>query len=117
LRLAAAASTPDPATGSHPPCESAAGSQGGLMLGTSIPALMHFAKSHAMNPLAVGMIWTFAAAGKIFVYQSPVLIIGYSYGYFAARDLLRIGFWLTLAEGAILLVLVPYYWPWIGISF
>ncbi len=87
------------------------------MLGTSIPALMHFAKSHAMNPLAVGMIWTFAAAGKIFVYQSPVLIVGYSYGYFTARDLLRIGFWLTLAEGAILLVLVPYYWPWIGISY
>jgi len=86
------------------------------MLGTSMPALMNFARSEAMNPLALGMIWTFAAGGKIFTYQSAVMIAGYSYGYFGARDLLRIGLWLTLAEAVILLVLVPYYWPLIGIS-
>ena len=33
------------------------------------------------------MIWTFAAGGKLFAYQSGVLIVGYSYGYFEARDL------------------------------
>ena len=61
------------------------------MLGTSMPLVMEFAKSHDMDPLLYGMIWTFAAGGKLFAYQSGVLIVGYSYGYFAARDLVRMG--------------------------
>ncbi len=65
------------------------------MLGTSLPLLMTYAKTHGLNPLMLGMIWTFASAGKIFVYQSAVLIVGYSYGFFAARDLLRLGLLIT----------------------
>src|SRR5262249_48197511 len=61
------------------------------MLGTSMPLLMNFAKSHGLNPLTLGMIWVFGSGGKIFVYQSAVLIVGYSFGYFRAQDLLRIG--------------------------
>ncbi len=86
------------------------------MLGTSIPLLMNFAKSHGLNALQLGMIWTFAAGGKLFAYQSGVLIVGYSYGYFGARDLLRIGWWLTVVEFVLLLFLVTLYWPLIGIS-
>jgi sodium-dependent dicarboxylate transporter 2/3/5 len=85
------------------------------MLGTSMPMLMNFAKSHGFSPLQLGMIWSFAASGKIFVYQSGVLTVGYSYGYFQAKDLLRIGFYLTVIESIILLLLVPFYWPLIGI--
>ena len=40
------------------------------MLGTSMPLVMEFAKSHDINPLLLGMIWTFAAGGKLFAYQS-----------------------------------------------
>ncbi|TMJ23428.1 MAG: hypothetical protein E6G96_18615, partial [Alphaproteobacteria bacterium] len=85
------------------------------MLGTSIPLVMEFAKAQSMNPLQLGMIWTFAAGGKLFAYQSGVLIVGYSYGYFAARDLVRMGAWLTLVEFLVLLLLVPLYWPLIGL--
>lgn len=85
------------------------------MLGTSIPVLMNFATSHGLNALQVGMIWTFASGGKIFLYQSAVLIVGHSYGYFQGRDLLRIGTWLTIVEAIILILLVPFYWPLIGI--
>ena len=85
------------------------------MLGTSIPLVMEFAKSQGMNPLLLGMIWTFAAGGKLFAYQSGVLIVGYSYGYFAARDLVRMGAWLTVVEFVVLLLLVPFYWPLIGL--
>ena len=85
------------------------------MLGTSMPLLMNFAKTHGFNPLQLGMIWSFAASGKIFVYQSGTMIVGYSYGYFEARDLLKIGFWLTVIESIILMLLVPFYWPLIGI--
>jgi anion transporter len=86
------------------------------MLGTSIPPLMKFALAHGLNPLAMGMIWTFAAGGKLFVYQSAVMIVGYSYGCFSGRDVLRIGICLSAVESALLLVLVPFYWPLIGIG-
>ena len=86
------------------------------MLGTSIPLVMEFAKSHGLNPLQLGMIWTFAAGGKLFAYQSGVLIVGYSYGYFAASDLVRIGAWLTVVEFVVLLLLVQFYWPLIGLQ-
>ena len=84
-------------------------------LATSMPLLMNFAKAHNFNPLLLGMIWSFAAGGKIFVYQSAVMMVGYSYGYFEARDLLRIGFCLTVIESIILMLLVAFYWPVIGI--
>jgi di/tricarboxylate transporter len=85
------------------------------MLGTSMPLVMEFAKLHGMNPLMLGLLWTFSAGGKLFAYQSGVLVLGYSYGYFEARDLVRIGAWLTVLEFLILLLLVPFYWPLIGI--
>jgi solute carrier family 13 (sodium-dependent dicarboxylate transporter), member 2/3/5 len=85
------------------------------MLGTSIPLVMELAKAHAMSPMLLGMIWTFAAGGKLFAYQSGVLIVGYSYGYFDARDLVRIGWWLTVVEFLVLVLMVPFYWPLIGV--
>ena len=85
------------------------------MLGTSIPVLMNFAKSHGLDPLLIGMIWTFGAGGKLFAYQSGVLIVGMLYGYFGSRDLFRLGLLLTLVESVLLLALVLLYWPLIGI--
>jgi anion transporter len=85
------------------------------MLATSLPPLMNFAKSNGIHPLPLGLIWAFAAGGKIFVYQSGVMVAGYSYGYFEAKDLLRVGIWLTVVESLTLLVVVPFYWPLIGI--
>ncbi|OFV95798.1 MAG: hypothetical protein A3H28_01005 [Acidobacteria bacterium RIFCSPLOWO2_02_FULL_61_28] len=86
------------------------------MLGTSIPVLMQFAKTHGLDPLTLGMIWTFAAGGKIFVYQNAVMIIGYSYGYFSGRDMFKLGLLLTVVESLILLFLVPIYWPLLGLG-
>jgi solute carrier family 13 (sodium-dependent dicarboxylate transporter), member 2/3/5 len=85
------------------------------MLATSIPLVVEYAKVHGFNPLQLGLIWTFAAGGKLFAYQSGVLIVGYSYGYFEARDLIKIGAWLTLLEFLVLMLLVPFYWPLLGI--
>ena len=86
------------------------------MLGTSVPLLMQFAKTHGLDPLALGMIWTFAAGGKILVYQNAVLIVGYSFGYFTVKDMLKLGFYLSVIQSIILLFLVPIYWPLIGIG-
>ncbi len=85
------------------------------MLSTSLPMVVRFAQTHGYNPVAFALVWNFASGGKLFVYQSSVLILGYSYGYFEGKDLLRVGIWLTILEGLLLLVLVPLYWPHIGI--
>jgi hypothetical protein len=69
-----------------------------------------------LNPLTLGMIWTFAMGGKIFVYQAAVLIVGHSYGFFEGRDLFRIGLSLTVVQALILMVSVPFYWPLIGLG-
>src|SRR3989442_1272925 len=85
------------------------------MLATSLPLLLNFAKTHGLPAQQLGMIWSFAAGPKIFVYQSAVMVVGYSYGYFEAKDLLRIGFLLTILQAILFLILVPFYWPLIGI--
>lgn len=85
------------------------------MLATSLPMLMNHANATGLDPYAIGMVWTFAAGGKIFLYQSAVLVVGYSYGYFTTKDLLKVGAVLTIAESIILYLLVPFYWPLIGI--
>ncbi|MEQ1885505.1 MAG: SLC13 family permease [Bryobacteraceae bacterium] len=86
------------------------------MLGTSVPVLMNFALAHNLDPLALGMIWTFACSGKIFMYQSAVLMVGYSFGYFNAKDLFRLGFCMSIVDSVLLLLVVPFYWPLIGIG-
>jgi hypothetical protein len=60
-------------------------------------------------------MWSFAGGGKLFVYQNSILMLGYAYGYFQGRDLLKVGGILTLVEGLFLLLVVPLYWPLIGV--
>jgi sodium-dependent dicarboxylate transporter 2/3/5 len=85
------------------------------MLGMSVPPLMQFAIAHHLDPLKVGMIWTYAIGGKIFIFQAAVLIVGYSYGFFDGWDIFRVGLALTVVQAVILLFLVPFYWPLIGL--
>jgi len=86
------------------------------MLSTSLPILMTYAREHGINPLALGMIWTFGAGPKVFIYESAVLVVGYSYGYFSNRDMLKVGAILSVVTAFVLLLLVPLYWPLIGIG-
>ena len=86
------------------------------MVSITMPALMEFASNNGLNPLAVGMLWTFAVGGQLFIYQSLVLIAGYSFGCFNARDVFRLGAFFLIAENLMLLILVPFYWPLIGIG-
>jgi anion transporter len=85
------------------------------MLATSVPPLMSFAKVNGIHAVPLGLVWAFAAGGKIFVYQSGVMVTGYSYGYFEMKDMLRIGICLSVFESLVLLLLVPFYWPLLGI--
>jgi sodium-dependent dicarboxylate transporter 2/3/5 len=85
------------------------------MLATSLPPLMNFAHTNGLSTLPLGLVWIFASGGKIFVYQSGPMVTGYAYGYFEPKDLIKIGFCLSVVESLILLLVVPFYWPHIGI--
>jgi len=87
------------------------------MLGTSMPGLMTYAAAHHLNALALGMVWTFSSGATIFAYQNAVLIVGYSYGCFTAKDLLRLGLCLCILNSMLLPIVVPFYWPLIGIHY
>jgi di/tricarboxylate transporter len=87
------------------------------MLVTSMPILMDFSKAHHLNPAWIGMVWSFASGGKLFAYQSAVLVVGYSYGYFQHSDLLKLGGLLTVVEFILLALSVLFYWPLLGISY
>ncbi|HUR34048.1 MAG TPA: SLC13 family permease [Vicinamibacterales bacterium] len=87
-----------------------------LLVATTLPPVVTFGQSIGFSPEVVGMVWIFGTAGKVFPYQSGVLMVGYSHGYFDERDLLKLGFLLAVLESAILLLIVPMYWPLIGLS-
>jgi di/tricarboxylate transporter len=85
------------------------------MLSTSLPVIIHYAQTNGFNPQAFAMMWNFASGGKLFAYQSSVLMMGYSFGYFESKDLIKVGLVLAVVEGVILALLVPLYWPLIGL--
>lgn len=86
------------------------------MLVTSLPILMDFSKANDLDPAWVGLIWSFASGGKLFAYESAVLVLGYSYGYFRLSDLIKIGATLTVVEFGVLAASVIMYWPLLGIG-
>jgi hypothetical protein len=69
-----------------------------------------------MHPLLLGMIWTFSPGGKLFACQSGVLIVGYSYGNFADPRSGAYGRVPHRRGVPRLLLLVPFYWPLIGLK-
>src|SRR5207244_9220789 len=49
-----------------------------LSLHDALPiSLMSFAKVNGIHAVPLGLVWAFAAGGKIFVYQSGVMVTGY----------------------------------------
>jgi Putative peptidoglycan binding domain len=73
------------------------------------------AKSLDYNPVTIGLLWTFATGAKLFVYQSAVIAVAATYIYFDVKAFLKISAVMTVAKALILLLLVPLYWPLIGL--
>jgi solute carrier family 13 (sodium-dependent dicarboxylate transporter), member 2/3/5 len=87
------------------------------MIAATMPSLMQFSIKNGFNPLAMGMVWAFAAEGKVFIYQSAVLAVGYAFGYFTTRDLFKFGLCLFFVESLLILVIIPIWWPLLGLTF
>ncbi|HEX7232848.1 MAG TPA: hypothetical protein VF452_20845 [Candidatus Binatia bacterium] len=86
------------------------------LLSSSLPLLLDASRDMGYNPVALALIWAFAGGATIFPFQSTVLVLGYSYGYFDARDLVKMSIVLALLESFLLMITVPLYWPWIGLN-
>jgi anion transporter len=86
------------------------------MIAVSMPLVMNFSLEHQLNPLALGFVWSFATGGKLFIYQSLVLIAGHTFGSYDARDIFKVGAFFLFVEWFLLLLIVPFYWPLIGIG-
>jgi solute carrier family 13 (sodium-dependent dicarboxylate transporter), member 2/3/5 len=85
------------------------------MLVTSMPVLMEFARANGLDPLFIGLLWAFSSGGKLFAYQSAVLVLGYAYGYFRHTDLIKVGLFLTVVDFAVVWPSAVFYWPLIGL--
>ena len=85
-------------------------------IAVTMPVVMNYALANNLDPLAVGLIWSFSAAGKLFIYQSLVLIAGYTFNCYSGRDVLRISAFFLIVDWILLLLIVPLYWPLIGIG-
>lgn len=86
------------------------------MIAVTMPMVMKFAVDNHLDPFTMGLVWSFATGGKLFIYQSLVLIAGYSFGCYNAWDVFRIGLFFLIVQSLLLLLLVPLYWPLLGIG-
>ena len=43
------------------------------------------------------------------------MVVGYAYGYFTTKDLFRMGLALSIVDFFLLMPIVSFYWPLIGI--
>lgn len=85
-------------------------------IAVTLPVVMDYAVNNDLNPLAVGMIWSFSASGKLFIYQSLVLIAGYTFGCYNGRDVFKIAAFFLFVDWILLFLLVLSYWPLVGIG-
>ena len=86
------------------------------MLITSLPVLLALGADSGFNLITLALLWTFGGGGGLFVYQSGVYVMGYSYGHFETKDFVKLGSIFTVVEGIFLLFLVQFYWPLIGLN-
>lgn len=85
------------------------------MVSVSMPVIMKFAADTGLNPLPMGLIWSMATGGKLFIYQSLVLIAGYTFNSYGAKDIAKIGAFFLFFQFIMLLLIVNFYWPLLGI--
>ena len=87
------------------------------LISAAMPPLMEFSLKSGFNPLTLGMLWAFSLGGKVFIYQQSALAVGYAFGYFTPKDLFKFGVGLFFIESFLLLVIIPWYWPLLGLTF
>jgi sodium-dependent dicarboxylate transporter 2/3/5 len=86
------------------------------LLATSLPVLLPTVAAFGFEIVPFALLWTFAGGGALFIYQSGIYVMGYSYGYFQAKDFIKFGALMTLIQGVLLLLIIRIYWPLIGLN-
>lgn len=84
---------------------------------TLIPIMLQIALKLGINPLVVSMTINLSALfGFLLVVQTLPSVITYATGVYTPRDMLRAGFWLTLASIIVMVITAVLWWPIIGLK-
>lgn len=86
------------------------------MVSVTMPVIMKFAADTGLSALPMGLIWSMATGGKLFIYQSLVLIAGYTFNSYNAKEIMKIGAFFLFFQFLVLLLIVNFYWPLVGIQ-
>ncbi|WP_082075193.1 DASS family sodium-coupled anion symporter [Desulfosporosinus sp. I2] len=84
---------------------------------TLIPIMLQIALKLGINPLLVAMTINIATLfGFLLIVQTLPGVITYTTGIYTPRDMLRAGFWLTLASLIVMVITALVWWPMIGLK-
>lgn len=84
---------------------------------TLIPIMLQIALKLGINPLLVAMTINLATLfGFLLVVQTLPSVITYTTGVYTPRDMLRAGFWLSLASLIVMMFTALVWWPMIGLK-
>lgn len=88
------------------------------VVATLLPLVIIIANKLGINPIWLGMVCVISSSMAFFIpSQSPNTLITYAYGYYSARDLLRVALWLAPIFICVSLAVAYWYWPLVGLSF
>ncbi len=76
-----------------------------------LPVALTTAEQIGANPRTFAVLITLSASISFITPFEPSSILAFNAGKYRFRDFVKVGFPLTLLNLAILLVLVPYFWP------
>ncbi|MGE5674486.1 MAG: SLC13 family permease [Mycobacterium leprae] len=85
-------------------------------MSVTIPTIAGYAKALGFNPLVFGFIsYVNCWEQYLFPFQNAGVLMAYGYGYFSAKDILKVGLALTIAVPLSLLVIALPYWSLLGV--
>lgn len=76
------------------------------------PILLDYARAHGINMALTAWAMIPAANVFLFPYQNEPLLITYGLGHITMRDVLRVGFWLSLGTLVLTPLCAAIWWSW-----
>lgn len=81
------------------------------------PVILESARLTSTSPIMVGVASALASSfAFMLIIGTPSNAIMYSSGYLEARDFVRAGFWAALASIGVLMLMVAFWWPVLGVN-
>ncbi|MCO1604525.1 SLC13 family permease [Desulfosporosinus nitroreducens] len=84
---------------------------------TLTPIMLQIALKLGVNPLLVAITINIATLfGFLLIVQTLPSVVTYTTGVYTSMDMLRAGFWLTIASLVVMIITAQVWWPFIGLN-